>query len=116
MTNLRWLRWIITRYYRQQGFRVRICSIKLGNCAIDGEVIGGGQRIALEIKTPKDDVTRGIGQLTEALVFGYDKATLVTTLSNAKRINCKVFREMNFSLLGVDSKGNVVDICKNVSR
>jgi len=108
MTNLRWLQWIIARYYRQQGFRVRICSIKLGNCAIDGEVIGGGQRIAIEIKTPGDDVTRGLGQLTEALAYGYDRAALVTTLSKAKKINLKVFREMNFVLLGVDSKGNVV--------
>jgi hypothetical protein len=71
-------------------------------------VIGGGQRIAIEIKTPGDDVTRGLGQLTEALAYGYDRAALVTTLSKAKKINLKVFREMNFVLLGVDSKGNVV--------
>jgi len=116
MTNLRWLRWIISRYYREQGYRVRICSIKLGNCAIDGEVIGDGWRMALEIKTPGDDVTRGLGQLTEALAYGYDRAVLVTTLSKAKKINCTVFYDMKFTLLGVDSKGKVVDICKNMSR
>ena len=108
MTNLRWLQWIITRHYRQQGFRVRICSIKLGNCAIDGEVIGNGWRMALEIKTPRDDVTRGIGQLTEALAFGYDKAALVTTLNKAKSINRIVFEKNGFELLGIDSRGKVV--------
>ena len=104
MTNIRWLRWIITRYYRQQGYRVRICNIKLGNCAIDGEVIGNGWRMALEIKTPGDDVTRGIGQLTEALAFGYNKAVLVTTLSKAKKIKSNVFDKMGFTLLAVDSE------------
>ena len=87
----------------------------MGNCAIDGEVIGKGCRIALEIKTPGDDVTRGIGQLTEALAYGYDKATMVTTFCKAKTIDCRVFRKMNLILLGVDSKGNVVDICQNMS-
>ena len=110
MTNLRWLRWIITKYYREKGYRVRICTIKLGNCAIDGEVIGNGWKMALEIKTPGDDVTRGIGQLTEALAFGYDKAVLVTTLNKAKRINRKVFNINGFALLGVNSKGKVEQI------
>jgi hypothetical protein len=110
MTNLRWLRWIITRYYREKGYRVRICSIKLGNCAIDGEAIGNGLKIALEIKTPGDDVTRGLGQLTEALAFGYDKAVLVTTLNKAKRINRKVFDKNGFTLLGVDSKGRIKQV------
>jgi hypothetical protein len=63
--------------------------------------------MALEIKTPGDDVTRGIGQLTEALAFGYDKAAMVTTLNKAKRINQKIFDKNGFVLLGVDSKGNV---------
>ena len=50
MTNLRWLKWKITKYYRDQGLQVHLRSIKLGNTAIDGEVIGNGYRIALEIK------------------------------------------------------------------
>ena len=107
MTNLRWLKWHIARYYRSQGYEVNLHSIKLGNTAIDGEAIGKGNRIALEIKTPRDDVTRGLGQLTEALAFGYDRAALVTTLNKAKRINHTVFSKCGFILLGIDSKGNV---------
>src|SRR5208283_1082750 len=98
MTNLRWLQWHITRYYRNQGLQVRIRSIRLGNTAIDGEVIGNGYRIALEIKTPRDDITRGLGQLTEAIVYGYDRAALVTTLNNAKKINRRVFDKTGFIL------------------
>lgn len=59
----------------------------------------------IEIKTPKDDVTRGLGQLTEAIAYGYDKAALVTTLNKAKKINRAVFARTGFILLGVDSRG-----------
>jgi hypothetical protein len=76
----------------------------LGNTAIDGEVIGDGWKMALEIKTPKDDITRGLGQLIEATAFGYDKAALVTTLNKAKRINRAVFDKTGFVLLAIDSK------------
>ena len=54
-------------------------SIKLGNVAIDGEVLGKGWRMALELKKPQDDITRGIGQLSEALAYGYDQVAMVTT-------------------------------------
>ena len=38
--------------------------IRLGNTEVDGEATGpDGQRIAIEIKTPRDDLARGIGQL-----------------------------------------------------
>ena len=110
MTKLRWLKWHITQYYRNQGFQVHLRSIKLGNTAIDGEVIGKGIRIALEIKTPRDDVTRGLGQLTEAIAFGYDKAALVTTMRKAKKINRTVFDKMGFLLLAVDSGGKVASL------
>ena len=36
--------------------------------------------MAVEIKTPNDDLTRGLGQLAEALAYGYDKAALITSL------------------------------------
>ena len=114
MTNLRWLKWHIASYYRNQRYQVNLHSIKLGNTAIDGEVIGKGVRIALEIKTCRDDVTRGLGQLTEALVFGYDKAALVTTLRKAKTIDRTVFDKMGFLLLGIDSSGNVTRLTKPV--
>jgi hypothetical protein len=60
-------------------------SIKLGNVAIDGEVEGHAWKMALELKTPKDDVTRGLGQLAEALAYGYTSAVLVTTMRSAKK-------------------------------
>jgi hypothetical protein len=53
------------------GFKVRFARIRLGNAEVDGEVEGKGWMMALEIKTPSDDLTRGLGQLVEALVFGY---------------------------------------------
>jgi hypothetical protein len=61
-------------------------------------------------KTPKDDVTRGLGQLTEALAFGYDKAALVTTSSKAKKINGEVFDKTGFVLIAVNSKGKVTKL------
>jgi hypothetical protein len=85
-------------------------SIKLGNVAIDGEVEGKGWKMALELKTPRDDVTRGLGQLAEALAYGYNQVALVTTLRAAKDIDSKVFDKLGFVLLGVDSRGNVQQV------
>ena len=80
--------------------------IRLGNTEVDGEAIGPqGERIAIEIKTPRDDLARGIGQLAEAQAFDYHKAALVTTLRNAKKINDRVFKRFGFILVGVDSTG-----------
>lgn len=112
MTNLRWLKWKITKYFRSQGFQVSLRSIRLGNTTIDGEALGKGIRIALEIKTPKDDVTRGLGQLAEAVAYGYDKAALVTTLNRAKKINRTVFTKADFILLAVNSKGAVTNLTR----
>jgi hypothetical protein len=75
--------------------------------AIDGEVLGEGWKMAIELKTPRDDITRGIGQLTEALAYGYSKAAMITTLRNARDIDSKVFDKLGLVLLGVDSKGVV---------
>ncbi len=85
-------------------------SIRLGNVAIDGEVIGDGWKMAIELKSPKDDITRGIGQLAEALAYGYNKAAMITTLRNARRINRTVFEKFGFLLLGVDSKGDITEL------
>jgi len=111
MTNERWLRWAITRHFRSQGLQVQMRSIRLGNVAIDGEVLGKGWKMALELKTPRDDVTRGIGQLAEALAYGYNQVALVTTLRTAKKIDSTVFDELGLVLLGVDSKGEVKQVC-----
>jgi hypothetical protein len=62
--------------------------------------------MALEIKSTKDDVIRGIGQCTEALAGGYQSAVLVTSVQRAKRIKPEVFHE-NLVLLGIDAKGQV---------
>lgn len=85
-------------------------SIRLGNSAIDGEVIGKGWKMALELKTPRDDITRGLGQIAEAKAYGYDSVALVTTLRNAKRIDPRIFDKLGLVLLGVDSKGNVKQV------
>ena len=90
--------------------KVHLASIRLGNVAIDGEVEGKGWKMALEIKTPRDDITRGIGQLAEALAYGYNQVALVTTLRNSKRIDPAVFDRLGLVLLGIDSKGNVQQV------
>ncbi len=101
------MKWAISRHFRQEGLQVHLASIRLGNTAIDGEVIGDGWKMGLELKTPNDDITRGIGQLSEALAYGYSRAALVTTLHNAKYIDRVVFDKFGFILLGIDSKGEV---------
>ena len=63
-----------------------------------------------EIKTPRDDITRGIGQLAEALAYGYSQVALVTTLRTAKKIDSAVFDRLGLVLLGIDSKGNVQQV------
>lgn len=65
--------------------------VKVGNAAIDGEVIGQGWKMALEINSTKDDIIRGIGQCTEALARGYQSAALVTSVQHSRRIRSDVF-------------------------
>lgn len=71
MTNERWLRWAIQRHFRVQGYIVNMKGVRVGNSIIDGEAENGVERIALEIKSGRDDIIRGIGQLSEALAVGY---------------------------------------------
>jgi hypothetical protein len=85
---------------------VNVRSVKVGNAAVDGEVIGKKWKMALEIKSSKDDVIRGIGQCAEAIAEGYQSAALVTSVRHAKLIKPEVFHE-NFVLLGIDAKGQV---------
>jgi hypothetical protein len=106
----RFLAWAIRRHFREKGFKVRITRIRLGNTEIDGEVEGKGWKMAVEIKTPGDDLTRGLGQLAEASVFGYKTCALVTTLRKAKRIDARAFDRLGLVLLGVDSKGQVQEV------
>jgi hypothetical protein len=98
----------VKRHYKSLGYGVKIARIRLGNTEIDGEAVGlDGGKIAIEIKTPSDDLARGLGQLAEALAFGYRQAVLVTTMRKAKRIMSPVFSMPGFTVLAVDSKGNV---------
>lgn len=106
MTNERWLRWAVQRYYRAQGYKVNMKGVRVGNSIIDGEAENDGERVALEIKSGHDDVVRGIGQLSEALANGYKIAALVTSVQHAKRIKPNVFKN-GLILLAVDSKTNV---------
>jgi hypothetical protein len=46
----------------------------------------------------------------EALAYGYQVA-LVTTLRSAKKIDSAVFDKLGLILLGVDSKGEVRQVC-----
>ena len=60
----RFLKWAIKRHYKALGYKVSMRRIRLGNTEVDGEAIGPqGERIEIEIKTPRDDLARGIGQL-----------------------------------------------------
>lgn len=72
MTNERWPRWAIARYYRSHCFRVSMRPVRVGNAMVDGIAIGPeGERIAIEVKSPRDDIVRGVGQCYEALASGY---------------------------------------------
>jgi hypothetical protein len=102
----------IKKHFEGLGFKVSIKRIKLGNSEIDGEATSqNGTKIAIEVKTYSDDVVRGLGQLCEALAFGYDKAFLVTTIRKAKKIDKATFKYFGLKLVGVDSKGKIHEIC-----
>jgi len=101
----------VKKHFKALGYTVRMRRIRLGNAEIDGEALGvKGERIAIEVKTPNDDVVRGVGQIAEASAFGYNQVVLVTTLRNAKKINGVVFHYYGWALLGVDAKGELHEI------
>jgi hypothetical protein len=110
MTNEKWLKWATARYFREHGFKVNMHHVKMGNAAVDGEVLGVGWKMALEIKSGHDDVVRGLGQIAEAKAFGYQSAALVTSLRYAKRIQPQIFNRLGLVLLGVDSRGHVYQV------
>ena len=101
------LAWAVAKYYREQGYQVRMGRIQLDHSEVDGEATREGERIAIEVKTPHDDLIRGIGQLAIAAVYGYSKCVLVTTRKNGKRIDKKVFQHYGFECWGVDGWGKV---------
>jgi hypothetical protein len=107
MTNERWLRWAIARHFREKGFTVSMKPVKVGNAAIDGEVIGEHWKMALEVKSGHDDIVRGLGQLSEALAHGCDSVALIVSLRHAKKLNQTIFSKHNIVVLGVDSKAQI---------
>jgi len=81
---------------------------RAGNAVVDGVATGpDGERIGIEVKSPRDDIIRGIGQCYEALCYGCHRAVLVTTLRVAKRLRKRVFQRRGIRLLGVDARARV---------
>jgi hypothetical protein len=108
MTNERWLKWAIGRYYRSLGYKVSMKPARAGNAFVDGVASSPeGERIAIEVKSPSDGIIRGIGQCFEALAAGYSRAVLVTTLRVAKKLRKRVFQRRNLRLIGVDAKTHI---------
>ena len=108
MTNERWLKWAIGRYYRSRGYKVSMKPVRVGNAMVDGVAVEpDGDQIAIEVKSPRDDIIRGIGQCYEALSAGYSRTVLVTTLRVAKRLNKRVFQRRGMKLIGIDAKARV---------
>lgn len=84
----RFLKWATRRHFKALGYRVKLRRIRLGNTEIDGEATAAdSKKVAIEIKSTRNDVTRGLGQLTEAKAFGYPEAVLVVTARRAKKLD-----------------------------
>jgi predicted RecB family endonuclease len=81
---------------------------RAGNAMVDGVAVAPeGERIAIEVKSPSDDVIRGVGQCYEAVCAGYRQAVLVTTLRIATRLRKRVFQRRGIKLIGVDAKARI---------
>jgi len=108
LTNERWLKWAIARYYRSRGYKVSMKPARAGNAMVDGVAVSPDrERMAIEVKSPRDDFVRGIGQCYEAVCAGYSRAVLVTTLRVAKGLKKRAFRRRRISLVGVDAKAHI---------
>lgn len=108
MTNERWLKWVVARYYRSHGYKVSMKPVRAGNAMVYGLAVGPeGERIAIEVKSPRDDFIRGVGKCYEAVCAGYTRAVLVTTLRIARKLRKRVFQRRGIRLIGVDAKARV---------
>ncbi|MEM1552254.1 MAG: hypothetical protein QXS01_03130 [Candidatus Bathyarchaeia archaeon] len=103
------LRKAVTKHYLSEEARPYFPKggIRCGNCLIDGEVRFKVWRMAVELKSDKDDILRGLGQLLEALTHGYDMALLVTSQNRAESLDIKVFQAAGIGLAAVNSKGEL---------
>jgi len=106
LVSTRFLTARITRYYRIKGYTVQR-EVKLGNCVVDLVATHPrtGEKVAVEVKASGDDLIRGLGQLAEALAWGFDQVILVTGLKESQSVALKVFAYHSFGLAGIDSRG-----------
>jgi hypothetical protein len=75
---------------------------------VDGVAISPHwERVAIEVKSPGDDLVRGVGQCYEAVCAGYSRVVLVTTLRVAERLRKRVFQRRGIKLIGVDAKARM---------
>jgi len=108
LTNEKWLKWAVARYYRSHGYKVSMRPARACNAMVDGLAVGPeGERIAIEVKSPRDDIIRGIGQCYEAICAGYSRAVLVTTLRIARKLRKRAFQRRGIRLVGVDAKAQI---------
>lgn len=78
------------------------------NAIVDDIAVGPeGERTAIEMKSPRDDIIRGIGQCYETISSGYTRAVLVTTLKVARKLRKRAFQRRRIRLIGVDAKARV---------
>ena len=99
----------IKRYYRDLGYQVDFPKggIYVANSMIDGEAIKGPTRLAIELKSDRDDILRGLGQLLQALTHAYTHALLVTSQRRAEQLDPIVFQKTVIGLATVNSRGEV---------
>lgn len=63
--------------------------------------------MAVELKSDKDDIVRGLGHLVEALAHGYYIALLVTSQNKGEGLNTKVFQATGIGVAAVNSRGEL---------
>ncbi len=63
--------------------------------------------MAVELKSDRDDMLRGLGQLLEALAHGYDMALLVMSQIRCESLDPKVFQATSIGLAAVNSRGEL---------
>lgn len=109
--TLRDLKEAVRKFYKDKKLRVNFpdLNIRVGNAQIDGEIErNDGLKIAVELKDPGDrDIVKGIGQLVEAAVHGYQQAILVVTEKRGQTIHRDVFEKVGIGLVTVSVDGNV---------
>ena len=110
--NLDLMKKAIRNHYEKLGYQVRFpkINIPVGNAAIDGEIIVDPEfKIAVELKGPNDnDVVKGLGQLSEALIKPeYRQAILVVTKKRGRTVRRESFKKIGIGLVTVDSDANL---------